>query len=183
MKKLFLLVFLPLVLTGCSFGATSVPTSSNTTTDNNEKVVVNQEEVENTQLSTDSKETKECVVPYFKFPYPANWIDCSFSAIGETTFKVDEQTNLSLSLTRIIKDRYDELKTGATGVSLSTSSTGEFFEVAKEGVFLFGVLDLDGIYYEAVFKAPDSVVRASVVNIIRGTVGTLDRLDGSPQYK
>ena len=149
MKKLLILLSLPLVLTGCSFGG------SKTQTTNNQPVVnpvVNQEveTVSEQKLKVSKQKLKDCNVGMVLFQYPEVWGDCKLTNEEKISFRTNYapyQVDLELGLGRIKQDEYNRNKELAINSIKLVRDNGDFYDFAQVGSMMGGVLNLNGEYY------------------------------------
>lgn len=143
MKKFLILMSLPLVLTGCSFGGSNPQT-------NNNQPVVNQE-----VRKVSEQKLKDCNVGMVLFQYPEVWGDCKLTADKKISFRTDYapyQVDLELGIGKIKIDEYDRNKDAAIHSMKLVRDTGDFYDFAQGGSMMGGVLNLNNSYYSFTFE-------------------------------
>lgn len=166
MKRLYLLIFLPFILTGCSL----IP--SNEEVSNNPPLLNESVELDNQKILEEPLAVigaKECVTSYFKLNYPATWTNCQEPVSSTIIFTTDHpkyKLDIELMLVRIIQARYDELAALAVNSTKLMNANGDFLEYPEEGSLLSGALILEGINYDVSFKAKSDELDAARINEI-----------------
>lgn len=138
MKKFIILLSLPLVLTGCSFGGSKPQTPNN-------QPAVNQE-----VRKVSEQKLKDCNVGMVLFQYPEVWGDCKLTAEKKISFRTDYapyQVDLELGVGRMKAEEYNNRKGEALHSMKLVRDNGDFYDSAQGGSLMGGVLNLNGNYY------------------------------------